>query len=198
MAKLSALKQTQEAYLAALAAHPEHNSREVASSLGLAPHHITEMRKSDTFTAREVAIVEGHPLGAASVPRIHEVQLKLAKDKYLEALRVHDGGRRAACKDANITFREYEAMSRNDPAFREAETEVLAELCEGLETDSTRMARRDPQHMRWLLAKLIPDRYADKPKKVEHHHKGSLSITTLDAEIEQLLDGEEAELLEGP
>lgn len=194
-------------YLTALEQHPEHNSREVCRMLEISPQKLTDMRKDRAFAAREVAVCENHPVGAATLTSTHvrEIQVRMAKEAYLAALPNYKGiGRRKACRDAGITLAEYEAMKRADPAFEQAESEVLAEICEDLEEESVRTAlgdgakSRDSNHLRWLLSRLMRDKYGDTPKKIDVRHTGKLTLEAIDAEIAELERDEDVELLEAP
>ena len=82
---------------------------------------------------------------------------------------------------------------RKDPAFREREADIYSWLKSELTEESLRVAlgrkpsTKDSAHLRWLLAKVDPERYGDKPKEIKHTYSGAVDIRSVDREIELLL-----------
>jgi hypothetical protein len=198
----------EDAYLEALLADPQHLPRKALDASGWSLGQLTKARKKAGFAAKEVAILEGHPLSAAtSEEYIYKVWLRSAKEKYLLSLEENLGASMQARLDARLTIKAYDAAVAEDKAFEQAEKDVYARLREKLVMEAMKLAGlrgkdgdaavdpkcRDPKHLQWLLAKLSPEQWGEKAKEVNVRHSVDASVKSLDDQIAELLEMGEAE-----
>ena len=119
---------------------------------------------------------------------------KEMRAEFLEALETSCLNDFAAASAAMVPYALVEQW-RKDPGFAEREERVVSALRKTVEEESLRIALgrgpscKDSAHLRWLLGKVDPEKYGDKPKVLEHRYSGSvdMNMKRVDQEILTLL-----------
>lgn len=199
------LKRQKREYLAALDADPEHRPRKAMLAAGIDAFRLGRLRKDRVFMANEVAIIEKSPFSAeSSKDQVLEVQNRLFKEAYLTGLEENFGSEGKALANAGITAKKRDELLRDDEDFRAERESVYERLRERLTEEAMRVAlgeepkTKDSPHLRWMMGKLMPDKFGEKPKQVEHHYSGKMTVEHIDAELAMLLGDDDVEQLERP
>ena len=125
------------------------------------------------------------------------------KADYLFFLKKCFGNTQKALLMADFKKKELDTYRRIDSEFAEKEQEILAGIVAEAEEQAIRVAvgapskLKDTGHNRFVLGKLAPDRWGDKPREIEHKFSGNITIKNTTAEILEILGDEDiAGLLE--
>ena len=187
-------------YLEALSADPAHQPRKAIEATKWSLGALTKARKNIEFAAMEVAILEGHPIAAASSEEfIMATHFRMAKEKYLVSLEENLGASMQACLDARITERQRDKLLAEDAEFAQGEADVYGRLREKLAQEVMKIALgkdpkcRDAKHLQWTLGKLDPEKWGDKPKQVDVRHSGEIGVKSTADRIMELLGNDDSE-----
>jgi len=195
----SPIAKQREAYLTALASDPKHLPRTAMDATGWNVGALTRSRRNKEFAAMEVAILEGHPVSAATSSEfIMQTHLRMAKEKYLVQLLANNGASILSCEESGLTRKQLEQAERDDPAFAEAQALVYSRIREKLVDQAMKLGGlrgpdgkgpecRDGNTLLKILAKIAPEDWGDKPKQVDIHYSGEVTLKSTADQIMELL-----------
>jgi hypothetical protein len=186
-------------YLDALKITPSRDPAAAARMCGVKMAEIHLLRRIDEdFVKKEAELAKFKPKPVKTLTEQTEVDR--AKHVYLELLDAYRGNHVQARRDVGATESDLRGWRERDAEFKEREDEVYAGINAALVQKTVEHALGegerlpDSGHTRAVMGKLMPEQWGETTKKVEHTHRGEISVKATDAVITELL-GDDDDLL---